>query len=85
MKYKRLKNQLRIHWFWLKQNEDFEEVYNILAKWIDTDVENPPYRLGVTINDPEDVRKFEEYMQSPKISEAQKRLAKDFVKYNSKL
>ena len=37
MEYKRLKNQLRIHWWWIKNNEDFEEVYEILKIWIDTD------------------------------------------------
>lgn len=46
---------------------------------------NTPIRLGLTIDDPEDVRKFEENMRNPKISNAQKRLAKDLVKYKSKV
>ena len=39
MEYKRLKNQLRIHWSWLKEKQD-DEVYLILKKWIDTDMKN---------------------------------------------
>ena len=38
MEYKRLKNQLRIHWNWIRNNEDFEEVYKILKIWIDSDL-----------------------------------------------
>ena len=38
MEYKRLKNQLRIHWHWIRNNEDFEEVYKILKIWIDSDI-----------------------------------------------
>ena len=37
MEYKRLKNQLRIHWLWIKKIEDYEEVYKILKVWIDRD------------------------------------------------
>lgn len=40
VEYKRLKNQLRIHWIWLKKKEDFEDVYKILSKWIDSDIKN---------------------------------------------
>ena len=38
MEYKRLKNQLRIHWCWLRNNEDSREVYKILKVWIETDI-----------------------------------------------
>ena len=44
-----------------------------------------PIHLGLTISDPDNIRKFEENLQNPKISKAQKRLAKDLVKYKSKL
>ena len=40
MEYKRLKNQLRIHWNQIKKIDDYEEVYKILKIWIDSDVEN---------------------------------------------
>ena len=39
IEYKRLRNQLRIHWCWLKNNEDSEEVYRILKIWIDIDMD----------------------------------------------
>lgn len=38
MEYKRLKRQLKIHWHWIKNSEDPEEVYKILKHWIDTDM-----------------------------------------------
>ena len=38
MEYKRLKNQLRIHWHWIRANKNPEEVYKILRIWIDRDV-----------------------------------------------
>ena len=40
MEYKRLKNQLRIHWHWIRNNDDCEEVYKILKIWIDRDIKN---------------------------------------------
>ena len=40
MEYKRLENQLRIHWHWIKNKEDPNEVYKILKIWINTDVRN---------------------------------------------
>ena len=38
MEYKRLKRQLKIHWQWIKNIEDPEEVYKILKVWVDTSV-----------------------------------------------
>ena len=38
MEYTRLKRQLKMHWHWLKCNEDPEEVYEFLKRWIDTDM-----------------------------------------------
>lgn len=43
MEFKRLKNQLRIHWNWLK-DMPHDEVYPILKKWIDTDIANEKRR-----------------------------------------
>ena len=34
MEHKRLKNQLRIHWHWIKDIKEYEEVYNIINAWI---------------------------------------------------
>ena len=37
MEYTRLKRQIKIHWHWLRQNEDPVEVYKILKIWIATE------------------------------------------------
>lgn len=30
----RLHNQLRIHWNWIRQQEDYEEAFNLMEAWI---------------------------------------------------
>lgn len=35
--YPRLKNQLRIHWHWLRKWNNHKEVYKMLRAWLNTD------------------------------------------------
>ena len=35
-KYPRLKNQLKIHWYWLRLS-DYKEAYNAIEAWLKTD------------------------------------------------
>lgn len=38
-KYPSFKNQLRKHWTWMRQNDDYETIYPIMEKFIDMDVD----------------------------------------------
>jgi len=34
MKHPRLYNQLRIHWYWIRKNKDYKEVYKLFEVWL---------------------------------------------------
>ncbi len=36
----RIKNQLRIHWGWIRKKEDYMEMYKFIEVWINQAIKN---------------------------------------------